>query len=182
MKSKKEKQEFKTTSSVKKAINRMDIGSEKKPDNEYDVIAARIKKIDAFYAENADIIPPKVILKLHNSLKNVLPDFRALILSLVSSLLVLFIPLLIEDDSLIEAANSPFLVEIILKFISYILGIIAIISFIVFMMWFVAKNINSSKDHIVDDHHKEVLEKIINDDLSERLAEYDEKESASSVK
>ena len=45
--------EYKTVNSVKKAINKMKISTADSKD-EFDEIAASIKKIDAFYEENSD--------------------------------------------------------------------------------------------------------------------------------
>lgn len=170
--------EYKTVNSVKKAINKMKISTADSKD-EFDEIAASIKKIDAFYEKNADRISAKVLLKLYNSFNNVIPDFRAMILSFFVSFILLVFPYIINQVSDLQSAEVS-AAELFITMVLYYVVLLGLSIGIVFGLWAIAKHITSGKSQMINDHHKEVLEKIIKKKVEEKCIKSEEKTHVSS--
>lgn len=170
--------EFKTVNSVKKAIEKMEINTADSKD-EFDEIAASIKKIDAFYEENSDRVSAKVLLKMYNSFNNVIPDFRAMILSFFVSFILLVFPYIINQVSDLQSTEIS-VVGLLVTMLFYYIVLLGLSIGIVFGLWAIAKHITSGKSQMINDHHKEVLEKIIKKKVEEKCIKSEEKTHVSS--
>lgn len=170
--------EFKTVNSVKKAINKMKISTADSKD-EFDEIAASIKKINAFYEENSDRVSAKVLLKMYNSFNNVIPDFRAMILSFFVSFILLVFPYIINQVSDLQSTEIS-VVGLLVTMLFYYIVLLGLSIGIVFGLWAIAKHITSGKSQMINDHHKEVLEKIIKKKVEEKCIKSEEKTHVSS--
>lgn len=170
--------EFKTVNSVKKAIKKMEISTADSKD-EFDEIAASIKKIDAFYEENSDRVSAKVLLKLYNSFNNVIPDFRAMILSFFVSFILLVFPYIINPVSDLQSTEAS-AAELFITMVFYYVVLLGVSIGIVFVLWAIAKNITSGKTQMINDHHKEVLKKITKKKVEEKCIESEGKTPVSS--
>lgn len=170
--------EFKTVNSVKKAINKMKISTADSKD-EFDEIAASIKKIDAFYEENSDRVSAKVLLKMYNSFNNVIPDFRAMILSFFVSFILLVFPYIINQVSDLQSTEIS-VVGLLVTMLFYYIVLLGLSIGIVFGLWAIAKHITSGKSQMINDHHKEVLEKIIKKKVEEKCIKSEENTHVSS--
>lgn len=170
--------EYKTVNSVKKAINKMKISTADSKD-EFDEIAASIKKIDAFYEENSDRVSAKVLLKMYNSFNNVIPDFRAMILSFFVSFILLVFPYIINQVSDLQSTEIS-VVGLLVTMLFYYIVLLGLSIGIVFGLWAIAKHITSGKSQMINDHHKEVLEKIIKKKVEEKCIKSEENTHVSS--
>lgn len=164
---------FNTVHSVKKAISKIEIGSTGSK-NDFDEIAISIKQIDEFYKENAGYVSPKILLKLHNYYNNVVPDYRAMILSFLVSIVALIFPYIF--DELFHIENS------IINLVIFTVAVIVTLILAVMGLGLIASYISSGNNQIVNDHHKEVLEQIIKKRLEEKCNESKEKATVSSSK
>lgn len=171
--------EYKTVNSVKKAIEKMEISTADSKD-EFDEIAASIKKIDAFYEENSDRVSAKVLLKLYNSFNNVIPDFRAMILSFFVSFILLVFTYIINPVSDLQSAEVS-AAELFITMVFYYVVLLGLSIGIVFGLWAIAKHITSGKSQMINDHHKEVLEKITKKKVEEKCIESEGKTPVSSL-
>jgi len=170
--------EFKTVNSVKKAIEKMEINTADSK-NEFDEIATSINQIDAFYEKNADRVSAKVLLKLYNSFNNVIPDFRAMILSFFVSFILLVFPYIINQVSDLQSTEIS-VVGLLVTMLFYYIVLLGLSIGIVFGLWAIAKHITSGKSQMINDHHKEVLEKIIKKKVEEKCIKSEEKTHVSS--
>ncbi len=170
--------EFKTVNSVKKAIEKMEINTADSKD-EFDEIATSINQIDAFYEKNADRVSAKVLLKLYNSFNNVIPDFRAMILSFFVSFILLVFPYIINQVSDLQSTEIS-VVGLLVTMLFYYIVLLGLSIGIVFGLWAIAKHITSGKSQMINDHHKEVLEKIIKKKVEEKCIKSEEKTHVSS--
>ena len=170
--------EFKTVNSVKKAIEKMEINTADSKD-EFDEIATSINQIDAFYEKIADRVSAKVLLKLYNSFNNVIPDFRAMILSFFVSFILLVFPYIINQVSDLQSTEIS-VVGLLVTMLFYYIVLLGLSIGIVFGLWAIAKHITSGKSQMINDHHKEVLEKIIKKKVEEKCIKSEEKTHVSS--
>lgn len=171
---------FKTDKSVKKAIEKMVVSTADSKD-EFDEIATSIKRIDAFYEKNADRVSAKALLKLYNSFNNVIPDFRAMILSFFVSFIFLIFSYVVDINHLSNVQSTELsFAALFVKMLFYYVVFFGLSVGTVFGLWAIAKNITSGKSQMVNDHHKEVLEKIIKKKVEEKCIESEEKTHVSS--
>ena len=102
-----------------------------------------------------------------------------MILSFFVSFILLVFPYIINQVSDLQSTEIS-VVGLLVTMLFYYIVLLGLSIGIVFGLWAIAKHITSGKSQMINDHHKEVLEKIIKKKVEEKCIKSEEKTHVSS--